>query len=633
MKTSASGKAPAMLKTTAVDPVCGMTVVPENRLAIEYRQRPVYFCSEYCRDQFIAQPERFELALSGAATDRSKDKTQRRIAYFSMEVAVQSGMPIYSGGLGVLAGDMLKSCADLRVPLVAVSLLYRKGYFDQQLDAAGGQREGPVQWDVEQFVQPLAPVIELEIERRTVQVRAWQYTVTGASGHDVPLILLDTDVEANAPQDRSLVHHLYGGDQRYRLAQEVLLGMGGVRMLRALGYSALQKYHMNEGHASLLVLELLGDSHPAGTDSPDFESVRNRCVFTTHTPVPTGHDQFEHELLDEVLPAGMPRSLLQMLGGRDRLNMTLLGFNLSRYVNGVAKRHGEVSREMFPGYPIHHITNGVHSATWTCDSFRRLYDAYLPGWANDPSMLRHAIGIPREAVWGAHAEAKAQLLALVRERAGVALNPDALTIVFARRATSYKRADLVFSDIARLREIARETGPLQFIFAGKAHPKDLEGKKLIRRVVSVARQMAGDVSIVYLQNYDMDLAKYLVAGADVWLNTPQRPLEASGTSGMKAAHNGVPSFSTLDGWWLEGYLEGLTGWSIGSPEAGVGDPAEVNQQDAEDLYRKLQNDVVPMYYQRRQQWIDVMRYSIALNASYFNTHRMVQEYATNAYLG
>ena len=618
------------MKKSATDPVCGMTVLPDSGFVAQYKRKTVYFCSGYCRDKFIAQPERYLPALAPASGER--DKARRRIAYFSMEVAVRSDMPIYSGGLGVLAGDMLKSCADLRLPLVAVSLLYRKGYFDQSLDAAGAQKEAPARWEVERFLQPLGPVVELEIERRAVQVRAWQYGVAGQGGHQVPLILLDTDLEGNAAQDRALVHQLYGGDQRYRLAQEVLLGIGGVKMLRALGYTGLQKYHMNEGHASLLVLELLGEGNWA-VESPDFASVRDRCVFTTHTPVPAGHDHFDYKLLQQVLPPRIPTALLQMLGGADELNMTRLGLNLSRYVNGVARRHGEVSREMFPGYPIHHITNGVHSATWTCDSFRRLFDRYLPGWSNDPSMLRHAIGIPRPAVWEAHAQAKARLLALVRERSGVALDPEALTIVFARRATSYKRADLVFTDVARLRRIAKAGGRLQFVFAGKAHPRDLDGKKLIKRVVGVARQLAGEIAVVYLQNYDMDLAKVLVAGADVWLNTPQRPLEASGTSGMKAAHNGVPSFSTLDGWWLEGCLEGLTGWSIGSPEAGEADAAKADRADADDLYRKLEGELLPTYYQRREHWIDMMRHAIALNASYFNTHRMVQEYATNAYLG
>ncbi|HKB54767.1 MAG TPA: alpha-glucan family phosphorylase, partial [Ramlibacter sp.] len=432
-----------VVKTTATDPVCGMSVVPDARLAAHYQRKTVYFCSEYCRDQFTAQPERYAPALNASAP--GQDKAQRRVAYFSMEVAVRSDMPIYSGGLGVLAGDMLKSCADLRVPLVAVSLLYRKGYFDQSLDAGGAQHEAPVQWDIERFVQPLNATIEIEIERRSVRVRAWQYTVAGQAGADVPLILLDTHVEGNSPKDRALVQNLYGGDQKYRLAQEVLLGIGGVRMLRALGYTGIQKYHMNEGHASLLVLELLG-ARDWEKQSPNFAAVRERCVFTTHTPVPAGHDHFDYDLLDRVLAPALPRPVLQMLGGQGELNMTRLGFNLSGYVNGVAKRHGEVSREMFPGYAIHHITNGVHSATWTCETFRQLYDKYLPGWSNDPAMLRHAIGIPRQAFWDAHVQAKSRLIDLVRERTGVELKPDVLTIVFARRATAYKRADLVFSD-------------------------------------------------------------------------------------------------------------------------------------------------------------------------------------------
>ena len=403
-------------------------------------------------------------------------------------------------------------------------------------------------------------------------------------------------------------------------------------MLRALGYTGLNKFHMNEGHASLLVLELLGRSHRTEAGQYDFESVRKRCVFTTHTPVPAGHDQFGYELVDRVLPESVPSAVLHMLGGRERLNMTLLGFNLSHYVNGVAKRHEEVSREMFPGYPIHHITNGVHSATWTCDSFRRLYDEHLPGWANDPAMLRQAVGIPGEAIWTAHQEAKRDLLALVRSRSGIALSADALTIGFARRATAYKRADLVFSDIDRLLRIAREIGPLQFVFAGKAHPNDHGGKELIRRVVSVARQIAPVIPVVYLEDHDMELAKVLVAGSDLWLNTPQPPLEASGTSGMKAAVNGVPSFSTLDGWWLEGHLEGVTGWSIGARDAGARNPDEVSRQDADDLYHKIERVIVPMFHGQRSHWIEVMRHAIALNASHFNTHRMVQQYAANAYV-
>jgi starch phosphorylase len=518
------------------------------------------------------------------------------------------------------------------VPVVGMTLLFRKGYFDQKFDQWGGQQEGPVEWNPAHFLQLLPEMAQVEIEQRTVRVRAWQYNIVGLSGYVVPLILLDTDVEGNADNDRALTNYLYGGDQRYRLAQEILLGVGGVRMLRALGYSGVEKFHMNEGHAGLLVLELLNRQKEEQPADWDFERVRNQCVFTTHTPVPAGHDKFEYDLVERVLGQVVPFEIMQMLGGQDRLNMTLLALNLSRYVNGVAKRHEEVSREMFPGYPINHITNGVHSWTWTCDSFKALYDRYIQGWANDPAMLRKAVSLPKDEVWAAHSEAKARLLAVVKERTGIALSADALTIGFARRATQYKRADLIFSDVQRLLDIVRRGYPLQFVFAGKAHPRDEGGKELIRRIVAVAHQTGDQIPIVYLENYDMDLARQIISGADLWLNTPQRPLEASGTSGMKAAHNGVPSFSTLDGWWIEGCLEGQTGWAIGGREEGAADADQINRRDAEDLYQKLENVIAPLFYQQRQRWLDVMRQAIALNASYFNTHRMVQQYVTNAYL-
>lgn len=355
-------------------------------------------------------------------------------------------------------------------------------------------------------------------------------------------------------------------------------------------------------------------------------------MFTTHTPVSAGHDRFEYDLVKRALGEMVPFDVLRMLGGQDRLNMTLLALNLSRYVNGVAKRHEEVSREMFPGYPIHHITNGIHSWTWTSERFKALYDQYLPGWGNDPSMLRQVISIPREEIWNAHISAKSRLLTLIKERTNVSLPGDTLTIGFARRATPYKRADLIFSHLDRLLELSKQDGPVQLIFAGKAHPKDYAGKELIQRVFEVSRLVRDQMAIIYLENYDIEMAKLIVSGVDLWLNTPQQPLEASGTSGMKAAHNGVPSLSSLDGWWIEGHIEGVTGWSIGS--VGTAEPSSdtVRKQDAEELYQKLGGDIAPVFYQDRRRWIDIMRNSIALNASYFNTHRMVQQYVTNAYL-
>jgi len=612
------------------DPVCGMPVRVEEALAISYRGHSFYFCSELCKQAFLAHPEQY----SGETRVRASDEidTRRRIAYFSMEVAADPRMPTYSGGLGILAGDTLKSCADLKIPLVAVSLLYSKGYFDQKLDEWGNQQEFPVAWEPSRFVRLLPITVRVPIENRSVVVRAWRYDITGYTGYSVPLILLDTNVDENAPPDRELTAFLYGGDERYRLAQEIILGMGGVRMLRALGYNQLERFHMNEGHASLLVLELLRERRGQGAEEWDFHGVRSRCVFTTHTPVPAGHDQFSYDLVKGVLGETIPVEMVQMLGGKNRLNMTLLALNLSRYVNGVAKRHGEVSQEMFPGYSIDSITNGVHSFTWTCDSFKKLYDRHIAGWVNDPFSLRYAVSIPKGEIWDAHVEAKGRLIDEVHRRTGMSLKPDMLTIGFARRATLYKRADLVFSDPGQLMEIASTVGPIQLVFAGKSHPKDDPGKDLIRRVFHFARQLKDQIPIAYLENYDMELGKLLTSGVDLWLNTPLRPLEASGTSGMKAAHNGVPSFSTLDGWWIEGHIEGVTGWSIGPGPQDLHRQDAANEQDARELYHKLRTVIAPMFYRDRDRWIDIMRQAIAFNASFFNTHRMVQQYAANAYV-
>lgn len=611
------------MSTIRRDPVCGMTVLDEQAISAPYENQTVYFCSEYCRNKFNEHPRRYVATLASMPEEA---KEARRIAYFSMEVAADSRIPSYSGGLGVLAGDTLRSCADLKVPMVGVTLLSRKGYFDQVLDENGRQHERPAQFSPEKTVEPLSTTVHVQIEGRTVTVGAWQYNVLGQSGYTVPLILLDTDLDSNNPHDRGLTDFLYGGDQDYRLAQEIVLGIAGVRMLRALGYAGIQRFHMNEGHASFLVLELLNWQGGAEPSEWDFEGARNRAIFTTHTPVPAGHDQFDYDSVRRILGPEVPFDVLQMLGGQSRLNMTTLALNLCHYVNGVAKRHEQVSREMFPGYPIQHVTNGVHSLTWTCDSFRRLYDEYIPDWRNDSAMLRQAFVIPDDRIWQAHTEAKNGLLGLIKQRTGRSLTPDALTIGFARRATPYKRADLIFRDLPRLLALSKQAGGVQLVFAGKAHPRDLGGKEAIERIAAIARQVQSQLPVVYLENYEMEMAKLLVSGVDVWLNTPQRPLEASGTSGMKAAHNGVPSLSTLDGWWIEGHIEGVTGWCIGSTA-----PAS-DEQDADHLYRKLKEAVIPIFFGDHKKWIDIMRHSIALNASFFNTHRMVQQYVTNAYL-
>lgn len=613
-----------MMRSPVKDPMCGEMVAPGRGVPAFRDGHDYYVCSAQCRTALLAAAK----APAPPGFD-PEVPTDRRIAYFSMEVAVESEVPTYSGGLGVLAGDTLKSCADLRVPVVAVSLVHRKGYFKQILNAEGRQEEAPSSWDPSRYAELLPARVSLTLEGRSVTIQAWRYWLLGSTGFRMPLLYLDTDIPLNSDDDRRLTDQLYGGDDRLRLIQEAILGIGGARILKELGYTSIERYHMNEGHSSLLGIELLRDEHLNGDLEKALSAVRRKCVFTTHTPVPAGHDHFSYELVEQVLGPILPSEQLKSLAGEDDLNMTILALNLSRYVNGVARKHKEVSRNMFPGYDINHITNGVHSYTWTVESFRSLFDMHIPGWATDPAMLRHAVGIPDQEVWDAHHHAKECLLLQMRRRQKE-IPSDMFLIGFARRATLYKRADLIFHNLVRLHAIA-ERHPFGIVFAGKAHPKDTVGKALIQKIHEMSRTSGGPLHVFFLENYDMDLARLIVGGVDLWLNTPQRPLEASGTSGMKAAHNGIPSLSILDGWWIEGCIPGQTGWPVGPSHTPEETEEEVNRADAEDLYMRLET-ILPLYYGGRQEWINVMKQAIALNASFFNTHRMVQQYVTNAYL-
>lgn len=558
-----------------------------------------------------------------------------KIAYFSMEIGLSDDIPTFSGGLGILAGDTVKTAADLNLPFVAVTLISRKGYFRQKLDETGRQMEIPMSWEPSALMTTDIQEVSITIEGRIVYIRAWIYIVKSLRGWSVPVIFLDTDLSHNDPEDRKLTDYLYGGDEAYRLKQEAVLGIGGVRMLKKLGFQ-IKKYHMNEGHAAFLTLELLHESKKdieSVWDEMhiwDFDAVKELCVFTTHTPVEAGHDKFPYELYGRLMGNYFPERVLSELAGHYNINMTLLGFNLSNYVNGVAKKHGEVSQSMFPGYQINTITNGVHSYTWTSSPMKRIYDTYLPGWANEPELFVRIGVIPDEELWGAHMEAKKDLIAYVNSVSDAGMDEDTLTIGFARRATAYKRADLLFSDIRRLDGIA--AGKIQIIYAGKAHPHDEEGKRLIMKIYSYIRELKGRIRVAFLENYNMALALKLVSGVDVWLNTPLRPLEASGTSGMKAAHNGVVNFSVLDGWWIEGHIEGFTGWSIGPTSSTMTPDVNTDSVDANDLYDKLQNRIIPTYYNDRKMWVRMMQNAIGKNAYYFNSHRMMRRYVTEAYI-
>lgn len=541
-----------------------------------------------------------------------------KIAYFSMEICVEADIPSYSGGLGVLAGDTLRTFADLNIPAVGVTLLSEKGYLYQELTEDGEQVEKPYPFDPKKRLILIAKDATVKINGKEVKIRPWCYFIRGVSGYKVPIVFLDTNLRENGEWERTLTRYLYGGDTDYRLAQEIVLGIGGFRILKGLGFTSIYRFHMNEGHASFLTLELYRK-----TKNVDF--VRRQCVFTTHTPVKAGHDMFDMEKVKQFL-GDFPEEILPYVTEKDMLNMTRLGMFFSHYINGVAKKHREVSKSMFPHYSIDSITNGVHSLTWVSEPFRRLFDKYMPGWRQDPYILRSASGMPNEDVWNAHMEAKRKLIDFINEKFGENFSYDKFTIGFARRMTAYKRPYLLFYDRERLLKISEVAGGLQIVYSGKAHPKDTEGKEIIKRIISAGKKLKPKVNFIFIPNYDMNIAKMMVSGVDLWLNTPRIPMEASGTSGMKAAHNGVPQLSTLDGWWKEGYIEGVTGWAIGDE-----DQESDDLRDSRDMYDKLEYRIIPIFHRFRDKWINIMKNCIALNASFFNTQRMVEQYVLNAY--
>jgi starch phosphorylase len=565
--------------------------------------------------------------LPSALTSAAPDLTTRTIAYFSMEIALSPALPTYSGGLGMLAGDTLRSAADIDAPMVAISLVHRNGYFRQKLSDVGQQTEADVPWSPETTLPSANQIIARTIQARQILVRAWRFDVIGATGHIIPVFLLDTDVEGNDPWDRRLTDHLYGGDTYYRLCQETVLGLGGVALLHALACKPAV-YHMNEGHAALLALALLEDQL-GGTPlkdatEADYNAVRKQCVFTTHTPVPAGHDQFGLDQMYQVL--GHDRAAAIESAGclhNNLMNMTYIALRFSRFVNGVAMQHGKVSQQMFPDYKVYSITNGVHAATWLSPHFREVLDEEIPNWRTDNQYLRSVYGIDPARITAAHNKGKLRLFSTLAKRTGHHFNPNVLTLGFARRVATYKRASLLLHDPARLAAIAEKIGGLQILYAGKAHPADNAGKGLIKDVFAAAARLnSSALKIYYIENYDWELGALLTQGVDVWVNTPRRPYEASGTSGMKAALNGVPSLSILDGWWIEGCAENTTGWAI---EDGETEAAEANS-----LYEKLERCIAPMYANAHA-WSRMQQHCIAINGSFFNTHRMLAQYFENSY--
>jgi starch phosphorylase len=519
-----------------------------------------------------------------------------------MEIGVKPEIKTYSGGLGVLAGDTVKAAADHDLDFTAVTLLYRGGFFRQVIED-GKQLEEPQDWSYEELLEDTGVRTSLQLRDRKVEIKVWKYTVEGEKG-EVDVYFLDTGVESNSERDSELTYRLYMGSRETRLCQEAVLGIGGVRALRALGVET-DHYHMNEGHSALLTTEAEGE-----------------MVFTTHTPVPAGHDTFSSETVEKVLPDHVKEKVEYS----DKLNMTEVALRHANYCNGVSDRHAEISNEMFSEQDIDAITNGVHSASWSAEPFAELYDENIPKWRFDPARLARTAGIDDNEIWEAKKESKRRLSRHLEEKYGQGLDEEVFTVGFARRSTSYKRPTLIFQDLDKLESLASTYGGLQLVFGGKAHPNDDRGKELISKIFKFA-DMLENVDVYFVEDYSLGDDLKMVSGADLWLNNPERGKEACGTSGMKAAHNGTPQLSTPDGWWLEGCVEGVTGWNIGENYVEGEDEKRI---DSQSIYQKL-DEIMSIYNNDRRHWIEIMKHCITLNAAHFNTDRMLKEYITRAY--
>ena len=539
-----------------------------------------------------------------------------KIAYFSAEIGLSSSLPTYSGGLGVLAGDHIKASADAGIEMLGISLLYKEGYFKQLLDKEGNQKEEYPRFELGDNLSLLPNKFSIKIRGREVWIQAYEYLHTSETGHIIPIYFLDTDIDENISEDRMITLRLYSGDKNHRILQESILGFGGIRFLDAYDFDSIEKFHMNEGHSSFLTLALLEKYNK------NEEKVKSMCHFTTHTPVAAGHDNFSTERCSSILNSLMPNDLNLPSIKDNRLHMTELGLYYSNTANGVSKLHGKVAQDQFPDFDIDYITNGVYHPHWIGDSFAELFDDYFKNWKIDPNLLLNVDNIDNEKIISAHKQQKDELINYANLFTENKLSSDVLTIGFARRAAEYKRAGLIFSNIEKLIEIG--SGKIQMIFSGKAHPNDIKGKQIIKEVVNNANQLVDEVNIVFLENYNMHLGRLITSGVDLWLNTPIRPNEASGTSGMKAALNGVPNFSVIDGWWAEGCKDNENGWAIGSPDS-CNDIA-----DAESLYFKLENQIINTFYNDKEKWIQFMKNSIKTGVD-FTAHRMVNDYKDKFY--
>jgi starch phosphorylase len=538
------------------------------------------------------------------------------VALFSFEVGLTAAMPNYAGGLGILTGDMLKSAADLNLDVVGVSLLYSQGVFQQKIDTQGHQTEFYLDWNPEPLLVLRTETITLHLEQRPVKVKLWEYQLPRQDGKTNSIYFLDTNCPENHPEDRLITSELYPSNKELWLKQQILLGIGGVQALHALGYPVFANYHLNESHDMFVLIEL----HKL---FGNWQEVKKRAVTTIHTPLPEAHRAIRISHLKKLLDHSYHHLFDDPFFRHDQFNQTEFAIHFSKYANGVAIKHGNTTQKTYPNYQIDAITNGVHPQTWANPHLQKLFDEYLPNWQFNPNVLRLVHKIPPSLLWQAHKQAKRDLINLVYQTTGQTLDSEVFTIGFARRKVAYKRPNFIFSKIDKLNQIAEKYSGLQLVFAGKAWYNDLEGKKLLKQMFQHKAKLSSKIQLVFIPNYNMSVAAKMVAGVDLWLNNPIIPLEASGTSGMKANLNGVPNFSVLDGWWLEGWLEGITGWAIGDESGDV-------EKEIFDLYHKLETVILPTYYEQTQ-WIQIAANCIGINASQFNTHRVMSDYLTKAY--
>ena len=555
------------------------------------------------------------------------------IAYFVMECAVDSRIPTYSGGLGILAGDTLQSFADLEVPAVCITLLWKNGFTNQKLSNDGTQLDSVQEWDVERYMQPTNIKIKMPLGDKDITITAYKYTIESTKGdNEIDAYFLTPDVPENDPETRKICDRLYIEGGLTRLKQEIILGIGGYEMLKAIKYKPFL-YHINESHSAFLIASLMKDMN-------DLNRVKSRVVFTTHTPIPAAFDKFAMKDVASMLGRYCDKQVLydiyqEKLEDNDELNLSWLAIKNAKNVVAVSRKHKFVSEQIFEGYRLKYVTNGIHHIKWASAHHKMLYAKYIKGWEEGPDLLRDVACIPDNEFAQAHILSKETLVEMVNSESDASFIPEDFTIAMAKRITHYKRNNLILSNPNKLIEIAERKGNIQIIFAGKAHPADPDGLAMIKSIHNASQYIASKtkkIKIAFLENYNIHKANIILAGVDLWLNNPVRPLEASGTSGMKASLNGVPNFSVLDGWWLEACMEGINGWGIGPRPAWTDLSYSDDVQDLNDIYGKLEFNILDLYYKNFSDYLKIMKMAVSTIAPYFNTHRMVSEYVTDLYL-